>query len=281
MPLPPRLRPLGKRALGLCTLAALAGPLSTPRVARAGEGPYSLAEQIGRVLSRIEAEYVDPVDRQRLLEGAAKGMVGELDPHCGYLPPEEYRILLADTEGTFGGIGVEVDFRGDAVIVIAPIEGSPAALLGVRPGDRIEAIDGEPIAGRQATDIIRRMRGREGTRVEVTLRRPGEAAPRRLVLERKVIHVASVASTLLDGGVAYLRVKQFQAGTHAELLAAVAELRKRAAGSGGIASVLLDLRSNPGGLVDEASAVADELLGKGVIYTTRRRGRTVDEVRSA
>jgi carboxyl-terminal processing protease len=244
----------------------------------AADGPYDLLRQLARVLVLVENEYVDPVNRTRLVEGAIKGMVAELDPHSSYLPEEDYRIFEADTKGEFGGIGVEVDFRNETVVVIAPIEGSPAERAGIRPGDRIVAIDGSPVRGRSMQDLIRRMRGKPGTAIVVSVSRGTDDKVVPYPLKREVIQVASTASKLLDGGIAYLRIKQFQSGTRDELVRAVGKLRE--ATGGALAGVVLDLRNNPGGLVDEASAVADELLPGGVIYTTRHRGETVDEVRA-
>jgi carboxyl-terminal processing protease len=269
--------------LGLFGLTAFVAGAATS-VAVAGDGPYDLVKQLARVLVLIENDYVDPVSRARLLQGAIKGMVAELDPHSSFLPAEDYKIFEADTKGEFGGIGVEVDFQNETVVVIAPIEGSPADRAGIVPGDRIVAIDGAPVRGQSMQDLVRRMRGKPGTKVVVSINRdPPEGATAaasekvtHLTLLREVIQVASVASKLLDGNVAYVRIKQFQSGTHDELVAAVGKLRTeaRAAFSG----VILDLRNDPGGLVDEASAVADEFLDGGVIYTTRHRGVTVDEV---
>jgi carboxyl-terminal processing protease len=265
----------------IALLLAFAGGAAVSPIAlaaAASESPYDLVRQLARVLVLVENEYVDPIDRTRLLEGAIKGMVAELDPHSAFLPPADYGIFEADTRGEFGGIGVEVDFRNETVVVIAPIEGSPAEHAGIRPGDRIVAIDGSPVRGKPTQDLIRAMRGQPGTRVIVSLNRGSDDKVLHFALTREVIRVTSVASSLLDGRIGYLRVKQFQSGTHAELLTATGKLRREAGGD--LHGVLLDLRNNPGGLVDEASAVADEFLAGGVIYTTRHRGATVDEVRA-
>lgn len=241
------------------------------------QSPYHLLDQMARVLVLIENEYVEPVDRNRLIEGSIKGMVAELDPHSSYLPPDDYSILQGDTEGRFGGIGVEVDFQDEYVTVIAPIEGSPAFRAGVHPGDRILAIDNTPVRGKSADELVRQMRGAPGTKVVLTVRRTGTEKLLYFTLAREVIAVASIASRLLKDDVAYVRVKTFQTGTHAELLEAISSLKSR---PGTLAGVVLDLRNNPGGLVNEASAVADEFLSGGVIYTTRHRGKVVDEVRA-
>jgi carboxyl-terminal processing protease len=280
-------RPGRYRRILELTLAACAGGLAVSasgafvRDAHAGtqwDNPYFPFEQLGRVLSWVENEYVDPVERRRLVEGAIKGMVAELDPHSRYLPAEDYRIFQADTEGHFGGVGVEVDFGDDYITVISPIEGSPAELGGVRPGDRILAIDNQPVRGKAAADLVRMMRGEPETKVLLTIKRKGQDSLLYVRLTRKIINVASVAGKLLKGGVGYLRIKAFQNGTHDELLKQLSELRKLA--SGELSGVVLDMRNNPGGLVNEATAVADEFLSSGVIFTTRRRGSVVDDLRA-
>jgi len=242
------------------------------------DNPYFPFEQLGRVLAWVENEYVDPVERRRLVEGAIKGMVAELDPHSSYLPAEDYGIFQADTEGHFGGIGVEVDFGDEYITIIAPIEGSPAALSGVLPGDRILAIDNQAVRGKSAADLVRLMRGEPDTKVLLTVRRKGQEKFLYFRLTRKIINVASVASKSLKGGVGYLRIKTFQTGTHGELLDQVKRLREAAHGE--LPGVILDMRNNPGGLVNEATAVADEFLSSGVIFTTRRRGQIIDDLRA-
>lgn len=275
----PSRRPLLR--LALTTAAAFAGGALSAHLATATparESPYEMLEQLGRVLVLIENEYVEPVDRQRLVEGAIKGMVAELDPHSGYLPPQDWAIFQSDTEGKFGGVGVEVDFRDEYVMVIAPIEGSPAERAGVRSGDHIVAIDNKSVRDKSPDDLIRAMRGAPGTKVVLTVKRSGKDELMHFTLTREVIVVASVAHKLLDDGIGYIRLKQFQNGTHDELLEAAAKLRKENGEE--LSGVILDLRNNPGGLVDESAAVADEFLASGVIYTTRHRDRVIDEARS-
>ncbi|MBX3127811.1 MAG: S41 family peptidase [Polyangiaceae bacterium] len=242
----------------------------------ARESPYDVVEQLARVLVLIEHDYVEPVDRRRLGDGAIKGMVAALDPHSAYLPPDDYAIFQSDTEGRFGGIGVEVDFADGAVTVIAPIEGSPAERAGVRPGDRIIAIGNVPVRGKSSDELVRSMRGAPGTTVLITVRREGDAKLKYFRLTREIIEVASISEKLLEQNIGYIRIKQFQSGTHTELLDAIARLRK--ASGGPLAGVLLDMRNNPGGLVSEATAVADEMLDRGVLFTTRHRDRVVDTV---
>ncbi len=264
----------------MLTLSAFGGGALMARLGQAapGQSPYSLLDQLARVLVLIENEYVDAVDRQRLLQGAIKGMVAELDPHSAYLPPRDFAVLQDDTRGEFAGIGVEVDFRNDRVTVISAIDGSPAQRAGMLPGDVIVSIDGLGVSGKNASELVKLMRGPAGTQVRVSVRRPGRDELLRFTLSRQVIEVSSVLGADLAGQIAYLRIKQFQSKTDTELLEAVAQLRQR---MGNIAGVLLDLRNNPGGLVAAATSVADEFLPGGVVYSTRHRDNVVEQVRAS
>ncbi len=271
-----------EKTLAAVLLAALLGvaagvSFTSSAVATPGaHNPFHIISQLSRVLVLIENEYVDVVERNRLIEGAIKGMVAELDPHSSYLPASDFSTFKSDTEGEFGGVGVEVDFRNDAITVIAPIEGSPADRGGIEPGDQIVAIDRKPVRGKSMDELVKLMRGAPNTAVEVSVRRRRAESLLHFTLVREVIEVASVASKRLDGDIAYLRIKQYQRGTHIELLEAIGQLRSQA--DAALRGAILDLRNNPGGLVSEAVAVADEFLDKGSIYSTRRRDAIVDEV---
>jgi len=258
-------------------MAAFAGGAITAELSHAeGEqaSPYGPLAQMARVMVFVENSYVDPVDREDVLNGAVKGIVSELDPHSAYMTPKEFTQFNEDTEGTFGGIGVEVDFKGDTIIVIAPIEGSPAFEAGVRSGDEIVAVDNKPLRGMPVEKIIQLMRGPAGSKVQIAVRREGEEEPLIFSLQREHIHVRSCEGKRMDNDIGYLRLKQFQQGSHRELLEEVAKLRK--AGEVPLRGLILDLRSNPGGLVDEAEGIADEFLPGGAIYSTRHRGKVVD-----
>jgi carboxyl-terminal processing protease len=270
-----------KRALTTLALAcaAFAGGAAASHLAHArtgAEGPYSVIEQLARVLVIVENEYVDPVERDKLVNGAIKGMVAELDPHSAYLPPDENALFRGETEGKFGGVGLEVEVKDDRVIVVAPIEGSPAARAGVKPGDRIVAVAGESTRGVSLDKLIKKMRGDAGTRIEITVQTPGDDRLRTVSLVREVISVVSVTGKRLADDVGYLRIKQFQGATHEEFLRVIG--RVRAASSAPLKAVVVDLRNNPGGLVDQATGVADEMIGAGTVYTTRQRGKIIDEV---
>jgi len=266
--------------LSLCAFAGgacVTGLGGGPQSAR-GDAPYSAVEQLGRVLVEVENEYVDPVDRSKLVDGAIKGMVAELDPHSSYMPADEFQAFQSDTEGEFGGIGIEVENRNDQLVVLSPIEGSPAERAGVQSGDLIVSVDGKDPTSEPLDKLVKRLRGAPGSHVKVGMRRTGVADILTFDLAREIIRVPSVASKLLSGRVAYVNVKQFQERTHDELLRAAAKVRSRAGGT--LAGIILDLRADPGGLVDQAADVADEFLDEGVIYTARHRGQIVDEVRA-
>lgn len=282
------------------------GGLHAPLVGATPEqhNPYQAVSQMGRVIVQVENHYVDPVERGKLVEGAIKGMVENLDPHSSYLPPEEWKQFQSDTEGKFGGVGLEVDGRGDKLIVIAPIEGSPAFRAGIKSGDQIIAVDGEDVVGQPLDKVVKRMRGAAGTKVKITVHRESgrgthkagtpdsgvvsnadagaaERTGQTLTFEvtREVIHVSAVLHKLLDGNVAYLRIKQFQDRTHAEMMSGTAKLRAEAK-TGTLTGVLLDVRSNPGGLVDEATEIADEFLSSGGIYSMRHRGQVIEDLKA-
>lgn len=263
----------------MMVIAAFLGGAVASELARADSAPsspYRPLEQLARALVLVENEYVDPVERGRIADGAIKGLVGELDPHSAYMGPEEYARFRSDTEGKFAGIGVEVEMRGDVITVLAPMDGSPAAAAGIRPGDQIVAVDNKPVRGERLDKLVSLIRGPVGTKVTVTVARPGVNDPLSFPLTRAHVHVKSVISKLLDKGVAYVRIKQFQEGTHEELLRAAAALRAEAKVTP--KKLVLDLRNNAGGLVNEAEDVADELLASGVIYTTRHRGKVLEKV---
>ena len=251
--------------------------LGGPRAAH-GDAPYAAVEQLGRVLVEVENEYVDPVDRAKLVDGAIKGMVAELDPHSSYMPPEEFQSFESDTQGQFGGVGIEVENRSDQLVVLAPIEGSPAERAGVKAGDLSVSVDGRDPGSEALDKLVKHLRGAPGSHVKMGVRRQGIADVLTFDLVREVIHVPSIASKLLMERVAYVHVKQFQERTHDELLEAAGRLRSQAGGH--LAGIIVDLRSDPGGLVDQAADVADEFLDGGVIYTARHRGRIVDEVKA-
>lgn len=268
-------------ALGLSGLAPSAAHAQGSSRARPSTtdrtDPYELLDQIGHAVQMIEEEYFEPADQEELLDGAIRGMLHGLDPHSEYFNRSDLEIFEGSTSGQFGGIGVEVEFSDDQVIVIAPVEGSPADRAGIKPGDAIVALDGKPLLGIKPPDLVRMMRGQLGTKLRLTIRSAADKQLRDVIVVREKITVASVRPVLMKGGVAYFRIKAFQEGTHRELIRALGDMLARFGKPSGI---VLDLRNNPGGLVREAAAVADEFLTAGTIYSTRHRGRILKEARA-
>jgi carboxyl-terminal processing protease len=257
-------------AIGFAAGTALSRETPNAYARSDAENPYSMLRQLGRVLVQIEANYVDPVERSHLLQGAVRGMVAGLDPHSGYMDKTEYTAFQADTEGKFGGIGIEIDLRGDVVTVIAPIEGSPAERAGIRSGDRILGVERELVQEKGVDAVLKLLRGEPGTKVRVILRRASQPEPIAVELMREEIRIKPVIARRLEGAVLYVRIKQFTTGTHREFQREVAKLK------GPFAGVLVDLRANPGGLVDEAVDVADEFMDRGNILSMRSRGKVVE-----
>ena len=235
---------------------------------------YGNLDLFVEVLHKIDANYVDPVDAEKLVDGALKGMLKGLDPYSQYLDEKGFANLKTTTQGTFGGIGVVVSVRENFPTVVSPIEGSPAWLAGMRSGDQIVKVDGRSAAGLSIDEAATRLRGPEGTQVTLTVRREGEEDERDVTLERKIIVTHSVPySFVAREGVGYLRVSSFSENSGPEVRAALARLR-----ADGARSVVLDLRGNPGGLLEQAVDVAEQFLPKGtLVVQTRGRMRGQDQ----
>jgi carboxyl-terminal processing protease len=231
------------------------------------------------VFNLVKQAYVEPVDDRRLMQSAIKGLLLDLDPHSAYLEKSDAQAFDEETNGAYAGIGVEVQVQPDGMIkVIAPIDDTPAARAGIKSGDLITAVDGKPVSG-DNDDSQGPLRGAAGTRVTLTLLRQGVAKPFDVTLQRETIKVASVRSRLLEPGLGYVRVAAFQADTAADFERQLALLQ----GLSGTAlrGLVLDLRSNPGGLLTSAVQIADDLLDRGRIVSTRGRIAVSDTLFSA
>jgi carboxyl-terminal processing protease len=225
------------------------------------------ARAFDEVLSQVHANYVDDVEKDQLMRNALRGMLGELDDYSLFLDTGDYHELQADTSGRFGGIGVEVGLQDEYFTVIAPMDGTPAARAGLQAGDRIVEIDHQPLKGRTLVDVVNQLRGEAGTDVHLRIRRDGEASD--VSLTRAVIEVASVQGRLLEPGYAYVRISQFQSGTGAAFDNLVKDLRAKS--DGHLQGLVLDLRNNPGGVLQACVSVADSLLEDGLIVYTEGR----------
>ncbi|MCP8467369.1 S41 family peptidase [Pseudomonas sp. ZM23] len=234
------------------------------------EAPLPLDElrTFAEVLDRVKAAYVEPVDDKTLLENAIKGMLSNLDPHSAYLGPEEFAELQESTSGEFGGLGIEVGSEDGFVKVISPIDDTPAANAGIQPGDLIVKIDGKPTKGQSMNEAVDSMRGKAGSPITLTIVRGG-GKPFDVELKRAIIKVKSVRSQMLEPGYGYLRITQFQVNTGEETVKALTKLRKD--NNGRLKGLILDLRNNPGGVLQSAVEVADAFLTKGLIVYTKGR----------
>ena len=244
---------------------ATAGKEPDPQAALPWQDAHILAE----VLERVRTDYVDPVDDHKLMQNAIRGMVAGLDPHSAYLDDEQYEELRITTTGNYTGVGIEVAIEEDAVTVIAPIDDTPAARAGILPGDVISSIDDIPVDQSDLNDAVGRMRGAPGTKVKVGILRKGNEKPLTFELTRSSVQVHSVRQEMLEPGYGYLRISQFSETTGADVRTALGTLRTAAKGH--LKGLVLDLRNNPGGVLEAAVTVSDAFLGEGIIVTASGR----------
>ena len=230
---------------------------------------YLLLNLFGDVFERIRAEYVEPVNDRDAIENAIQGMLSGLDPHSSYLNPRMYRDMQVQTRGEFGGLGIEVSQEGGYIKVISPIDETPAARAGVRPGDLITHLNGNSVQGLSLQEAVEQMRGERGSTIRITIRREGAERPIELSITRDVIRPQVVRFRMEGGDIAYIRLSSFNEQTETALRRAMQQLRQQAGAN--LRGVVLDLRNNPGGLLDQAVQVSDDFLDQGEIVSTRAR----------
>jgi len=230
------------------------------------------------VLTLVREDYVEKVDFEKLIEGSIRGMLDTLDPHTTYLSKKQHDDLMVSTQGSFGGLGIEIDVRNEWLTVIAPIEGTPAHRMGIRGGDQIIAIEGVSTRGITITDAVSKLRGPKGTQVTITLRRTGEEEPHDYTIERDIIEIKSVPfATMIDGEIGYVRIAQFSQNTAKELREALRGLEGE-----GMGKLIIDLRRNTGGLLTQAIEVSEQFLGPNEkIVSTRGRRKQQNREYSA
>jgi carboxyl-terminal processing protease len=230
---------------------------------------YKQLNLFGDVFAKIREDYVEEVDDAELIEAAINGMLASLDPHSSYLNPKNYSGMKIQTRGKFGGLGIEVTMEGGLIKVVTPIDDTPAAAAGVKAGDYITHLDGEPVLGLTLSQAVERMRGLVDTDIAITVRREGAKEAIEITITRAIITVQSVRGRLEDDDLAYVRVSSFTEQTDSGLRKTIERLNDEA--NGNIKGLILDLRNNPGGLLDQAIAVSDAFLNKGEIVSTRGR----------
>jgi carboxyl-terminal processing protease len=228
---------------------------------------YRDLETFANVLTLIQQYYVDEIDSSKVINGAINGMLGSLDPHSAYMTPEDFKDLEDETSGSFTGIGIEISMRDGVLTAVAPIEGTPADRQGIKSGDQIVRINGELTKTMTLLEAVKKLRGAKGTPVTITVHRQEWKVPQDFTLIREAIPLISVKYAELEPGFAYIRISNFQATTTKDLRNALKNLQKKSPLQG----TILDLRNNPGGLLDQAVKVADIFLDKGVIVSTKGR----------
>jgi len=229
---------------------------------------YQQLNLFGDVLERIRRDYVEPVDEKTLMENAINGMLAALDPHSSYMNPKIYKDMQVQTRGEFGGLGIEVTMENSVIKVVSPIDDTPAAKAGVQSGDLIFALDGEPVQGLTLQEAVEKMRGKVGTSIKISLRRTNVKDPIDLTLTRETIKVKAVRFRL-EGDVGYIRVTSFTEQATSGVLDAVEKMKKEAGPK--LKGYVLDLRNNPGGLLDQAISMVDAFLDKGEIVSVKAR----------
>jgi carboxyl-terminal processing protease len=265
--------------LSLATTAAIlafgAGVALAPVLAQDKSEPKSdkseLYQQLnlfGDVLERVRRDYVEPVDEKTLMENAINGMLAALDPHSSYMNPKVYKDMQVQTRGEFGGLGIEVTMENSVIKVVSPIDDTPASKAGVQSGDLIFALDGEPVQGLTLQEAVEKMRGKVGTSIKISLRRNNVKDPIDLTLTRETIKVKATRFRL-EGDVGYIRVTSFTEQATSGVLDAVEKIKKEAGPK--LKGYVLDLRNNPGGLLDQAISMVDAFLDKGEIVSVKAR----------
>lgn len=229
---------------------------------------YRQLNLFGEVFERVKSQYVDEVEDKELIEAAINGMLTSLDPHSGYLNDESFEDMKVQTRGSFGGLGIEVTMENGLVKVVSPIDDTPAFRAGVKAGDLVTHLDGEPVMGLTLSDAVEQMRGRVGTKIELTIRREGQPDPLEIEITRAIIKIQSVRHRA-ETDIGYIRLTTFNQQTEPGLKKAIRELQEEIGDE--LKGFVIDLRNNPGGLLTEAIAVSDAFLEEGEIVSTRGR----------
>jgi carboxyl-terminal processing protease len=257
--------------LGL--FVVLVWPYHDSRVSALDKGVYKDIKTFNEVFDMVKKNYVEDVDSSVLIQGAINGMIKSLDPHSTFMTPEVYKELEVETQGRFGGIGIEITILKDVLTVVSPIEDTPAFNAGVKSGDQIIKIDGKSTKDISIMEAVKKMRGPENTKVTITIMRENMAKPKDFVLTRAIIQVKSVKAKTFDDNIGYIRIASFNEKTADDLRKALRDIGKKVRPMKGL---VLDLRNDPGGLLTQAIEVSDMFLKAGVIVSTRGRTKNME-----
>ncbi len=267
--------------LGVTAVLTLLAMLSSPcdsRARKADQDTYKNLKIFTEALDIIKGNYVEDVDASKLIQGALDGMVKSLDPHSAYLTPDMYKELQSEAKGYFGGVGIEITIQNDLPTVVSPIEDTPAFIAGIKAGDQIVKIDDKPTKGMTIMDAVAKLRGAEKTQVKLSIIRKDVHEIKEIVITRAIINVKSVKFKVLDNHIGYIRISTFAEKTADDTQKALSEVTRQAAPLKGL---ILDLRNNPGGLLDQAVKVSDLFLKKGGIVSIRGKVKTLENTYSA
>jgi carboxyl-terminal processing protease len=264
-----RNRLIGAMAIALGVCVFVIGDLAVQRAQALPDDTYKELQTFANVLAIVQKNYVEPVSTKDLINGAITGMLSSLDPHSAYLTPDLYRDLEVETRGSFGGLGIEITIKNDVLTVVSPIEGTPAYAAGIRSGDEIIKINDDFTKGMTLTDAVKMMRGPKGSAIHLTLHREGVPELFTVTVTRDVIKIQSVKFKQLKDGYEYIRITTFQDGTSEDVTKALDKFTRQ--GHGQIKGLVLDLRDNPGGLLNQAVSVADTFLDGGLVVYTQGR----------
>ena len=235
--------------------------------AKNNENFYKKIDLFGEVLEKIQKEYVDEVDESEVIDAAINGVLQSLDPYSAYMSPELFKSIQTDTKGEFGGLGIEVGMEAGVIKVISPIDGTPASKAGIKAGDYIVKINDEQVQGKTLMEAVKLMRGPVGSKINLTIRRKGEKQAISKIIKREVIEVVSVETKIIKNNIGYLRLKSFNSNTSKQLIDEISKIEKKEKPK----SYILDLRNNPGGLLNQAIDITDFFLNDGEIVSTKGR----------
>ncbi len=259
--------------LAFLTVLILLGPYGDSRVSAIDRNTYKNLKTFSEVLDMVEKNYVEPVESDKLIQGAINGMIKSLDPHSSFMTADMYKELEVETRGSFGGLGIEITILKDVLTIVSPIEDTPAFNAGLKAGDQIIKIDDKSTKDITITEAVKKLRGPRDTKVTITIFREGMTKPKDFVITRSIIKIKSVKSKIYDNQIGYIRIASFQERTVDDVKKTLKEIDAKATPLTGL---VIDMRNNPGGLLNQSVEVSDLFLKSGIIVSTRGRSKSME-----